>query len=67
MAGNTLWNGVLMALDYRFPEVKKGKGRSSQGKYREKIRDGKASHQFETAYQVDTCQCATMDLERDPL
>jgi hypothetical protein len=41
-----------MALDYRFPEVKKGKGRSSQGKYKEKIHDGKASHQFETAYQV---------------
>jgi hypothetical protein len=52
MAGNTLWNGVLVALDFRFPEVKKGKGRSSQGKYREKIRDGKASHQFETGYQV---------------
>jgi len=23
MAGNTLWNGVLEAMDYRFPEVKK--------------------------------------------
>ena len=23
MAGNTLWNGVLLAMDYKFPEVKK--------------------------------------------
>jgi hypothetical protein len=23
MAGNTLWNGVLEALDYKFPEIKK--------------------------------------------
>lgn len=52
MAGNTLWNGVLFALDHRFPEIRKGKGRSSQAKYREQIRDGKAARLFETGYQV---------------
>ena len=26
MAGNTLWNGALLALDHKFPEIKKGKG-----------------------------------------
>ncbi|MDX2190476.1 MAG: DUF5618 family protein [Bacteroidota bacterium] len=37
MAGNTLWNGVLEALDYRFPEIKKGKGRPDINKYKEKV------------------------------
>jgi hypothetical protein len=36
MAGNTLWNGVLEAMDYRFPEVKKrSKTRPSVYDYKE--------------------------------
>lgn len=37
MAGNTLWNGVLEALDNKFPETKKGKGRPDISKYKEKV------------------------------
>ena len=50
MAGNTFWNGVLVALDYKFPEIKKGKGRPDQTKYRQAIKDGKASKMFEKSY-----------------
>ena len=50
MAGNTLWNGVLVALDYKFPEIKKGKGRPDQSKYRQAIKDGKASKMFDESY-----------------
>lgn len=51
MAGNTLWNGVLVALDHKFPEIKKGKGRPDQTKYRQAIKDGKVSKMFDSAYQ----------------
>lgn len=51
MAGNTLWNGVLIALDHKFPEVKKGKGRPDQTKYRQAIKDRKVSKMFDSAYQ----------------
>jgi len=51
MAGNTLWNGVLTALDYKFPEIKKGKGRPDQTKYRQAIKDNTASRMFDSAYQ----------------
>ena len=37
MAGNTLWNGVLEALEYKFPDVKSGKGRPDINKYKEAI------------------------------
>jgi hypothetical protein len=37
MAGNTLWNGVLEALDHRFPEIKKGKGRPDINNYKEAV------------------------------
>lgn len=37
MAGNTLWNGVLEALNYKFPEIKKGKGRPDISKYKEAV------------------------------
>ena len=37
MAGNTIWNGVLEALDYKFPEIKTGKGRGSILKYKEAV------------------------------
>lgn len=50
MAGNTLWNGVLLALDHRFPGIKKGKGRPDQTKYRQAIRDGKMSKMFDSSY-----------------
>jgi hypothetical protein len=50
MAGNTFWNGVLVALDYRFPEIKKGKGRTDQSKYRQVIKDGKISKMFDSSY-----------------
>jgi hypothetical protein len=51
MAGNTFWNGVLVALDARFPEIRQGKGRPSQIKYREAINDGKASDLFDSTYE----------------
>ena len=51
MAGNTLWNGVLTALDYKFPEIKKGKGRPDKTKYRQAIKDNTASRMFDSAYQ----------------
>ena len=50
MAGNTLWNGVLVAFDYKFPEIKKGKGRPDQTKYRQAIKDGKISKMFDQGY-----------------
>ncbi len=50
MAGNTLWNGVLVALDYKFPEIKNGKGRPDQTKYRQAIKDGKISRMFDKGY-----------------
>ena len=50
MAGNTLWNGVLVALDNRFPEIKIGKGRPDQTKYRQAIKDGKISKMFDSSY-----------------
>lgn len=37
MAGNTLWNGVLEALDNKFPEIKEGKGRPDINKYKEYV------------------------------
>ncbi|MFN0048093.1 MAG: DUF5618 family protein [Cytophagales bacterium] len=37
MAGNTLWNGVLEALDNKFPEIRKGKGRPVISKYKERV------------------------------
>lgn len=37
MAGNTLWNGVLEALDTKFPEIKNGKGRPDINKYKEYV------------------------------
>lgn len=37
MAGNTLWNGVLEALNYKFPETKTGKGRPDINKYKELV------------------------------
>jgi hypothetical protein len=51
MAGNTIWNGVLVALDYKFPKIKKGKGRTDQTKYRKAINDGKISKMYDSAYQ----------------
>ena len=50
MAGNTLWNGILVALDHKYPEIKKGKGRPDQSKYRQAIKDGKISRMFDSAY-----------------
>ena len=50
MAGNTLWNGVLLALDHKFPEIKNGKGRADQSKYRQAIKDGKISKMFDSSY-----------------
>jgi hypothetical protein len=50
MAGNTLWNGALLALDHKFPEIKKGKGRPDQTKYRQRINDGKVSKMFDQGY-----------------
>jgi len=50
MAGNTLWNGILVALDHKYPEIKKGKGRPDQSKYRQAIKDGKISNMFDSAY-----------------
>jgi hypothetical protein len=40
----------LVALDYRFPEIKKGKGRPDQTKYRQVIKDGKISKMFDSSY-----------------
>lgn len=37
MAGNTLYNGVLEALDYKFPNIQTGKGRPSVIKYKEEL------------------------------
>ncbi len=37
MAGNTIYNGVLEALDYKFPQIQKGKGRPDVLKYREAL------------------------------
>lgn len=38
MAGNTLWNGVLLAMDYKFPEVKKkSKTRPSVSDYKDAL------------------------------
>lgn len=37
MAGNTLWNGVLEALDTKFPEIKNGKGSPDINKYKEYV------------------------------
>jgi len=51
MAGNTLWNGVLIALDTKFPQIKAGKGRPDQTKYRQAIKENKASKMFDSAYQ----------------
>lgn len=51
MAGNTFWNGILVALDARFPEIREGKGRPSQIKYREAIHDGKAYNLFDSTYE----------------
>jgi hypothetical protein len=50
MAGNTLWSGVLVALDHRFPEIKSAKGRPDQTKYRKAIKDGKISKLFDNGY-----------------
>lgn len=52
MAGNTFWNGVLVALDARFPEIRQGKGRPSQIKYRQAINDGKAGDWFDSTYEI---------------
>ena len=52
MAGNTLWNGVLLALDHKFPEIKNGKGRPDQSKYRQAIKDGKISKVFDSSYSL---------------
>lgn len=35
MAGNTLWNGVLEALNYRYSLIKTSKGRPDINKYKE--------------------------------
>jgi hypothetical protein len=37
MAGNTLWNGVLEALNAKFPELKKQKGRPDIDKYKQLV------------------------------
>ncbi|MDX2190550.1 MAG: DUF5618 family protein [Bacteroidota bacterium] len=37
MAGNTLWNGVLEALNYRYPDLLKSKGRPDINKYKELV------------------------------
>ena len=50
MAGNKLWNGALLALDHKFPEIKKGKGRPDQTKYRQRINDEKVSKMFDQGY-----------------
>jgi len=52
MAGNTLWNGILVALDHKYPEIKKGKGRPDQSKYSQAIKDGKASKLFDAGYEI---------------
>jgi len=52
MAGNTLWNGVLVALVQKFPEIRKGKGRPDQIKYRQAIKHGKASKLFDAGYET---------------
>jgi hypothetical protein len=52
MAGNTLWNGILLALDHKYPEIKKGKCRPDQSKYRQAIKDGKASKLFDAGYEI---------------
>lgn len=57
MAGNTLWNGVLLALDYPFPEVQKGKGSTSQSIYHEQIRDGNSARLVETENYLPLYSC----------
>ncbi|MCK9499163.1 MAG: DUF5618 family protein [Bacteroidales bacterium] len=54
MAGNTLWNGCLIALDAAFPNVKKEKGRPSIQKYLEavSIRDKKLKNYVLNAYNI---------------
>ena len=52
MAGNTLWNGVLVALDHKYPEIRTGKGWPDQSKYKQVIKDGKASKMFDAGYEV---------------
>ncbi|MFN0048418.1 MAG: DUF5618 family protein [Cytophagales bacterium] len=37
MAGNTLWNGVLEALDYRFPEILSEICKTNIAKYKEAV------------------------------
>jgi hypothetical protein len=37
LAGHAMYNAVLMALDHKFPEVRKGKGRPSVDKYRDSL------------------------------
>jgi hypothetical protein len=37
MAGNTLWNGVLEALNHKFPELANGKSRPDIRKYKEAV------------------------------
>jgi hypothetical protein len=37
MAGNTLWNGVLKVLNYRFPTLATAKGRPDINKYKELV------------------------------
>ena len=37
MAGNTLWNGVLEALNHKFPELANGNGRPDIKKYKEAV------------------------------
>jgi hypothetical protein len=50
MAGNTAWNGVLVALDEVIPAPKKG--RKSVEHYQRGISDGKLLRQFNTAYEI---------------
>lgn len=53
MAGNTLWNGCLVAIEATF-KLKSGKGRPSIEKYRDAIgkRDGQMLTLVNTGYNI---------------
>ena len=55
MAGNTIWNGVLVALEEKYPEIKaKSKSRPDVNDYRKVIatKNRTLLNQFNTAYET---------------
>lgn len=55
MAGNTIWNGVLLAMDYKFPEIKAAtkKGRADVNSYKEVLakHNKKMLNYFNSTYE----------------